>query len=536
MLSAACSSSGDDGASPPADTTAPLVLGVSPHGGEVGVDLDHVIRVVFSEAMDPATTAGNVTLEPAAEVTLTWVADDTLEIGHDAWPEATEVTLTLGTGLADPGGNPLPAAHVSSFWTWTSEVRLLGSDPASGAVGLETNAGVVLQFSHAMNAPTLHGAITIEPPVADRTTEVVSETEFRIGAAAGWEPATDYTITVGTGAMTAHAPFQYLATPTSVAFTTGTTADTTPPTVVSTLPARGASGVATATNQAVITFSEPIDRDRFEPTRLGAHLYIWVAGEPQWSADRRSLTLFLRAPLPTGVRLFAVFEAGDFRDDAGNPNVAADSLSFTVASAIDYLPSVAGAWWQFARRWERTEGVDHAAGTDTVWVRHENAQVDGRFDRVISFDPGFAEIDDRMHFQLTSAALQARGFYDHDAAADIWFTPAVDYVVLPFQVRSWSGTATAGDMAMTFDGQILGRETLGFAHGEAAESLILENCWKTVINHDFGDGASTGADTLWWAPGLGLVQTHSSGTETGGSGTRVYWSRDRLVALDPFGD
>jgi hypothetical protein len=536
LLSASCSSSGgsDDSTTPEVDTTAPLVIGTSPHNGEDGVALGHVIRVVFSEAMDPATTTDNVTLTPGDNVNLTWVDDDTLEISHDSWPEGTEVTLTLGAGLADTSGNVLPAVFSCGFWTWTSQVRLLSSDPDSGAVGLETNAGVILHFSHAMNASSVHNAITISPEIDNRYTQTISESEFRVGSPSGWEPGTEYTLTIATSAMTLYTPYQYLATPVTIAFTTGTTADTTPPSIVSTLPARGTSGVAAATNQAVITFSEPVDPNQFDPTRLGAHVFVWIANEPQWSVDRRSVTLFFRTPLPTGVRFFAVFNPGDFRDDAGNPNVIADSLSFTVADPIDYTPVVPNAWYQFARQWDDTELEGHAAGRDTVWVRHENLQIDGRFDRVRSYGPGFTVIDDRMHFQLTDPALVVRGFYDFEADSEIWFTPAVDYVVLPFQPRTWSGTSTAGDMSITYDGRIVGQEVLHFENEDL--SLVLEKCWKTILNHSFGGGVSTGADTLWWAPGLGVVQTFSSGTETGESGLRVYWSRDRLIALDPFGD
>jgi hypothetical protein len=538
LLSASCSSSGgsDDSTTPAVDTTAPLVISVSPHDGEVGVALAHTILVAFSEAMDPATTTGNVTLTPGANVTLTWVADDTLEIGHDNWAEGIEVALILGVGLADTSGNVLPAVHTSSFWTWTSQVQLLSTDPDSGAVGVATNAGVILHFSHAMNTTTLHDAITVSPAIDNRFTQEITEYEFRVGSSSGWATGTEYTLTVGTGAMTRYPPYQYLAAPVTITFTTGTEADTTPPYIVSTLPARGASGVATATNQAIITFSEPVDPNQFDPTRLGAHVFIWIAGEPQWSADRRTVTLFFRTPLPTGVRFFAVFNPGDFQDDAGNPSVTADSLSFTVASAIDFTPVVSGAWYGFARQWTDSDVGGHWAGRDTVWVRHENVQLDGRFDRVRANGPGFALIDDRKHFQLTNTALEMRGFYDYNQAVEVWFTPSVDYVALPFQVRNWSGSSTSGDMTITYDGHILGQEVLHYESTEMDRSLVLEKCWKMVLNYSFSGGIPAGADTLWWAPGLGVVQTFSSGTEIRDSVTSTYWSRDRLISLDPFGD
>ena len=163
-------------------------------------------------------------------------------------------------------------------------------------------------------------------------------------------------------------------------------------------------------------------------------------------------------------------------------------------------------------------------------------EIDDRFDRERAYGPGFAQIDDRQHFQLVSNALQMRGFYDFEQATEIWFTPAVDYLLLPLQIRNWSGTATSGDMSITYDGHVLGQETLHFQSETANRPLVLEKCWKTVLNHSFGDGISTGADTLWWAPALGVVQTFSSSTETSDEGVRVYWSRDRLLAIDPFGD
>ncbi len=529
-------SSGGGGTNPPADTTAPVVLQVAPHHGESSVGLDDDVLVVFSEAMDPASAAGQVTLSHGAG-DLVWESADSLRVLHDLWPEGTEVTLAVGAGLRDAAGNALAAARTAAFWTWSSQPRLLASTPDSGATGQPTNVSLLLTFSTAMDLASLAGAIAVSPGNPAFTLDAPDWSVVRLTFAGPLAPATPYTVVVGTGAVSASLPPQSLAAPATIAFTTGTTADTTPPTIVSTLPARGAAGVSASTAQAVITFSEPVQNDAFEPERVAAQAFAWVIGEPVWSAGNTVLTLDFRTPLPAGVRFYVVLGAGTYRDLVGNLNTVADSLSFTVAGAPDYLPLREGAWYEFRQRYESSDRP-RDSGENTIWVSHENVEGNGRFDRVRWRGAPGQDEDDRMHFQLLADGLKLRGFYDQGAAASRWLSPVVDYLPLPLRAMTWSGTSGADGADLAYEGHVLGQEAL-VTEIEEGPRLRWDGCWKATLYHAMSAGGElheTGTDTLWVAPGVGIVQVHSSNQEyDGGVVTRTYWSRDRLTGLDPFG-
>ncbi|MBU1495108.1 MAG: Ig-like domain-containing protein, partial [Actinobacteria bacterium] len=161
LLAMLASCSSDDTTTPDEDTDAPVVVQVDPNQDETDVAVGEDVTIVFNEDMDPATADGNVTLSHGTITDLDWLDDKTLEVAHGDWPEGTEVTVTVGTGLADVAGNALAQAFAWSFWTWTNDVILQNTLPENGATGVPINTQVWLGFSRAMNGATLPGAITV---------------------------------------------------------------------------------------------------------------------------------------------------------------------------------------------------------------------------------------------------------------------------------------------------------------------------------------------------------------------------------------
>ena len=533
-----CGGNDGGGTTPPADHTAPLVISVRPHSGDTGVELGAPIVVAFSEAMDPTTAAAGVTVTPATGVTLTWTSPDTLTIGHAAWAQGAQISVQLGVALKDVAGNPLPAAISGHFWAWSALPRFLSSTPDSGAANVPINSSVVVVFSQQMDITSLGTATSVLPIAPRGPWEQIDWNSYRLQFSGDLAAGTEYTLTIGTGAVSSNGGTpQALAAPAVIRFTTGVTGDTTPPHIVSLTPSRNATGVSASTAAAVITFSEPVE-PQIEPTRVGAQAFLWVNGEPQWSAGNTVLTLYFRAPLPAGVRLFAVFGAGSYRDLVGNVNTIADSLAFTVAGSADYVPLTSGSWSEFAVRYE-SSGSKRSAGIDTLWYRDQNIQGDGTFDRVRARDPLFTDIDDLQHFQLSASALKIRGFYNRDSASDIWITPPADYLRLPLQARVWSGTGTMTDGSLTYDVTVTGPEALPLALPGQGMPFVLERCWRSVLTHTMTSGGATvsaGTDTIWWAPALGIVRQYSSSTDANGGTPRTSWSRSWLIAHQPFGD
>ena len=132
-----CGCGGDDPAAPapvenspggsesPVDQTAPQVTEHLPEAGAGEVAPETVIRIVFSEALDPATVTGtNILLEGAGGAIAGDLAVDgevVLFTPAEALSAGSLYTVSLGTGITDRAGNALGAPYLWSFTTRTTE-------------------------------------------------------------------------------------------------------------------------------------------------------------------------------------------------------------------------------------------------------------------------------------------------------------------------------------------------------------------------------------------------------------------------------
>ncbi|MBK6901202.1 MAG: Ig-like domain-containing protein [bacterium] len=523
---AAASCSDDDPADPAADTTAPLVVSAHPAQGEDDVDLDETVIIAFNEDMAPATTAGLVTLSHGTVTGLTWTNARTLAVEHTDWPEGTEVTATATTGLTDAAGNALGAAFAWDFWTWTDEVLLLGTTPADGAVNVPINTTVWLQFSQGMDGATLPGAITVTSP--DKVDHAYtlesseSDSEWVLTFTDDLPASTLITVTVSTDAESSGGT--PLADATSFSFTTGTNADLTPPQLVSAEPANGAT-IATDTSFFRMTFSEPIDDNSVSPSLISGQLmsaFTSMDNPGVWSENNTVITVGLRAPLIPG-SIFRV-EFASFADVHGNVNDDGYAWQATVAGTAQFFPVVDG-WVQYlAGYYEETDNAKTSGEIEELqvievktggefWLWHtENHNSDPAKD--------LPEMEEYDRMKVTASAIQLLGFHEeHDMeSSDITFTPPIDWLRVPVQTGSWSGTSTFADgedeMEVDFVGSVLAG-TYDVPMGgmdrkqDDGPPVVWLGCRKVTMHYELGDGVevfSTGNDTVWYAPGAGLVR------------------------------
>lgn len=155
------------GEPPAGDTTAPEVTSTVPANGATGVPVDAAISATFSEAINPATLSGAVSLQAvgggpvaaniaydAATLTVTITPDDGLSTG-------TEYLVTLGTGIADLAGNQL-AGDVTWSFTTADDAPPTGLLAAPYKIAAGTNA-------HGVSAADMDGDGNLDLVVA--TTE-----------------------------------------------------------------------------------------------------------------------------------------------------------------------------------------------------------------------------------------------------------------------------------------------------------------------------------------------------------------------------
>jgi Bacterial Ig-like domain len=141
---------------------------------------------------------------------------------------------------------------------------VVSSVPLGGATNVFLNQKIVATFSEAMNSATVVATGTFTVAVAGvggaavpgTVTYVAATNTVTFAPTANLLPSTQYTATITTSAQSLAG--KGLASNFVWSFTTGKTADVTPPTVTLTIPASAATNVAT--NQKITaTFSEAMD-------------------------------------------------------------------------------------------------------------------------------------------------------------------------------------------------------------------------------------------------------------------------------------
>jgi len=254
-----------DGLGIPCDTTAPTVSFTIPANGATNVSINEMVAATFSEEMNPLTiTNANFTLKQGATtvagivrydgVTTTFAPTLTLT------PQTT-YTAMISTGVKDLAGNELATAYLWTFTTGstpdTTPPTVSSTVPASGTT-LAINGKITVLFSEAINpltiTPSTFTVLQGETPVAGAVTYDGFTATFTPGT--NLAPLAVYTATLTTGVRDLAG--NALGTNYVWTFTSGATPDTTPPTVSSTVPAIGDTGVGINQKIAAI-FSEEMD-------------------------------------------------------------------------------------------------------------------------------------------------------------------------------------------------------------------------------------------------------------------------------------
>jgi hypothetical protein len=247
---------------------APFLTSTVPANGATGVPVAQTITATFNKSMNATTISTStftVTGPGGAPVTGTVTYSGTTATFTPAAPLAgsTVYTATITTGAKDPVGNGLAR---NSVWTFTtgSIPTVVSTNPLNGAINVPINQKITGTFSEAMNAAMVMAPGTFTVAVAGvggaaapgTVTYVAATSTATFTPTANLLPSTQYTATINTSAQSAAG--NALASNYVWSFKTGKTADTTPPTVIVTIPASGATGVPT--NQKITaTFSKLMD-------------------------------------------------------------------------------------------------------------------------------------------------------------------------------------------------------------------------------------------------------------------------------------
>jgi len=534
----------DPGGGGPGDTAAPRVIDVFPMDGMLMVQTLGEIMIFLDEPMDPASSAGQITMSHGTLISADWAFDSILMINYSGWPQGTRVTVTLGTGLKDTAGNGLKSPVVLSFGSWSDNLFVFGTSPASGAVDINRAATIELDFGAYVEMSSLNTGVTISDGTkANLPFTATSQDEARwILKPVDVLPAnSEITVTIGTSVVS-HEGTSF-ETPYVTTFITNDQIDTTPPAIVSLDPPSG-SVIPADQQELTITFDEPIDPDTFRPTSMSAQLQ-WLLGqapaEPSWNPAGDVLTVSLPSDLPAGLPLEVVF--ANYADMVGNAQTEETIWSLTVAGAAEAYPVHDGQRFLMIGEWadgDPGSETPTAGGEEWVYYQITARATAGQWNREEWLDPGYTLLDYYDIQSVTASAVSLVGFGEDEG--DGWeefmlSSPATWAELPPVAGNTWSQNVTVtmpdGTIDVEIEGEMVAQEDLFVGEFDGID-VTWTGAWHVRLVLDVstgGMGLSHEVNDFWFAPGVGVVREmyREDNLEPGEEGWHTY---DRWLSIE----
>lgn len=201
---------------------------------------------------------------------------------------------------------------------------IISTSPKNGDTNVSLNSKIVITFSEAMNQASATGAFSATPAINGTWSWNTQGDTMTLTPGAPMQANQQYQIRISTAAKDlAGNP---MSSDYTFSFTTSQQSDTTPPTIKSTDPQNGATGVSVKTSVS-ITFSEAMDK----PTAESAYTINPSDGGHTitWNGDTMVVT---PASELSPLTLYTVTVAKSASDLAGNPMSADYTFSFTTGN------------------------------------------------------------------------------------------------------------------------------------------------------------------------------------------------------------
>lgn len=327
----------------PVAPIAPTVISTNPLNLATGVALATDPSATFSTPMNPATiSATTFTLQAPGAVAVTGVVTYNATTSAATFtPSAalaygTTYIATITSGAQDVAGTPLASAYSWSFTTVAAPAAptVISTIPTNDATGVLTTQPISATFSTAMNAATLSNAtFTVATSAGISAAGVVTYNAATLTAtftpSANLTASTTYVANITTGAQSAAG----VGLAANYEWVFRTAAAPAPPTVISTVPANEAAGVAL--NQSLsATFSVAMAPATITTTTftLAAPGGVAVAGTVTYTATGSVATFAPTAALTPLTTYVATITTGA-QDLAGTKLAANYVWTFTTGAA-----------------------------------------------------------------------------------------------------------------------------------------------------------------------------------------------------------
>ena len=311
------------------DGTKMFVLGAS--GDDVN---EYTLTTGFDVSTASFVDSFDVSSQEANPYGLAFSADGTkMFVLGNAGYDVYEYTLTTGFELI----NTTPT--------------LSSSTPADGATGVAVDANIVLTFSEAVDVES--GNITLKKSSDNSTVETIDvtgskvtgtgTTEITINPATTLDSSTGYYLNIAASAFddVDSASYAGITDSTTLNFTTADDGD---PTLSSSTPADGATGVAVDAN-IVLTFSEAVDVESGNITLKKSSddstvETIDVTGSKVTGTGTTEITINPSTTLTGSTNYYITIAASAFDDDSSNSYAGiTDSTTLNFTTVATNLPS-----------------------------------------------------------------------------------------------------------------------------------------------------------------------------------------------------
>jgi hypothetical protein len=471
----------------PLDVTPPSVTSVTPADGATSVALNASVFIVFSEPVNSTTiTPSTITVAGqgvgAVSGSINYNAASSAVTFTPASALQNDVlyTVTVTTGVRDVAGNALATNFSSTFRTVAAAPppdvippTVVFTVPAHAAADVAVNTPVAVTFSESMSPSSINGStIFLSGPGGATVSGNLSYDNSSFSAtftpAAALQNGSAYTIVVTTGVTDVAG--NALTSPYSAAFTTVAAlppSDTTPPTIVSTVPAYGSTNVF-VTSPIRVTFSEAMTASSINTSTITvAVVGIPVAGSVVYDPATRTASFIESAGLLAEGKVYTVTVNTGVKDAAGNAMASSYVYSFqtqdlTPPLIVSRSPSrgATGVATNTTIRWGFSEDmIPSTINSSTVTLTTGGAPVAGTVSydpnsQAATFTPSSALANNQLYMAIVTQGakdLAGNGLYNADT---LTFTtapapPAFDISGVTGFLGWWQ-TTTAGSTGIHF--------------------------------------------------------------------------------------
>lgn len=336
---AACSDDNNNGPTGP-DTTGPKVSSVT------SVDANHV-NVKFSEEVDrsSAEDEGNYSIvetgpspspaslapgDPVAVTNASLRDDGRTVMLTTGSPMTTTGYRVIVNNVEDVNGNEVDNGTQKEFAGSSTPdhtaPEIIHKVPSANATSVNRNDPITIEFSEPLGADNFNSSFTLTSNGTEVPVEITSSdnVHFTVDPTSILGSGKLYTISLsGVQDITGNT-----MTDTEWSFHTATSTDNTPPTLVSSVPANNATGVATSSTISM-TFSEPIDTGSFSASVTPTVGTV----TPVWSNSNKTVTIAPPEGLAGNQEYTVLILPNGVHDLNGNGNAETITVTFTTSAA-----------------------------------------------------------------------------------------------------------------------------------------------------------------------------------------------------------